>query len=78
MAAFNPDITPVLIDLPRNKKNQAEKEIREAKIKLAERFNPNGQFPFIVLVDDSGKKVAGTTYISDNWEDYITWLFAYL
>jgi thioredoxin-related protein len=42
-------------DFPRNKKNQLDPKQREHNEKLAERFNPNGQFPLTLLLDSDGK-----------------------
>lgn len=42
-------------DFPRNKKNQPAPEIKKENSELADRFNPNGIFPFTVLLDSNGK-----------------------
>lgn len=71
-------IYPLIIDLPRNKKNQEEETIREKKIRLAEAYNPQGQFPFIVLVNSNAEKIASTAYLSDSPQDYLDWVYSFL
>lgn len=41
-------------DFPRQKKNQLSKEQQAQNDKLAEMYNPNGSFPYLVLVDAEG------------------------
>jgi thioredoxin-related protein len=51
------DTTLVLVnaDFPRNKKNQLKKESKEENEKLAEKYNPDGKFPFTLLLEAKGK-----------------------
>jgi thioredoxin-related protein len=42
------------LDFPYKRKNQLSKEQRIHNENLAERFNPKGSFPFIVLISDKG------------------------
>jgi len=42
-------------DFPRNKKNQLDAEQVQLNDKLADKFNPDGKFPYTLLVDDNGK-----------------------
>ena len=44
-------------DFPRQKKNALSKEQISENEKLAEKYNPNGQFPLIILLDENGKTV---------------------
>lgn len=44
-------------DFPRQKKNALSKEQILENEKLAEKYNPNGQFPLIILLDENGKTV---------------------
>jgi len=44
-------------DFPRQKKNALSKEQTEENEKLAEKYNPNGLFPLIILLDENGKIV---------------------
>lgn len=42
-------------DFPRNKKNQPDKIIKKQNESLADRYNPEGKFPFTLLLDADGK-----------------------
>lgn len=41
-------------DFPRNKKNQPAPEMKKENSVLADQYNPNGIFPFTVLLDSQG------------------------
>ena len=41
-------------DFPRNKKNELSKEQQKKNDQLAEKFNPNGKFPFTILLSAEG------------------------
>ncbi|MGZ3871990.1 MAG: thioredoxin family protein [Mucilaginibacter sp.] len=45
----------VRADFPRQKKNQLSKEQVKRNEALADKYNPDGKFPFTVLVDEHGK-----------------------
>ncbi|MCU7548004.1 thioredoxin family protein [Chitinophagaceae bacterium LB-8] len=45
----------VRADFPRLKKNQLPKDQMKANEALADRYNPEGKFPFTILTDESGK-----------------------
>jgi thioredoxin-related protein len=53
------DTTLVLInaDFPRKKKNQLDKLIKKQNENLANKYNPEGKFPFTLLLDETGKVV---------------------
>ncbi len=51
-------------DFPRKKKNRLSKEQTERNELLAERYNPSGYFPLVVILNASGK-VLGTTAYKD-------------
>jgi len=53
------DTSLVLInaDFPRNKKNQLDKLIKSQNENLADKYNPEGKFPFTVLLDADGKMI---------------------
>jgi hypothetical protein len=42
-------------DFPRNKKNQLAKPIKTQNEALADKYNPEGKFPFTLLLDANGK-----------------------
>ena len=45
----------VRADFPRQKKNQLPKEQVKLNEALADKYNPDGKFPFTLLVDEQGK-----------------------
>ncbi|WP_321330650.1 thioredoxin family protein [uncultured Bacteroides sp.] len=51
----NEKLVLLLADFPRQKKNQLTKEKQEQNDKLAEKYNPEGEFPYMVLLDADGK-----------------------
>ena len=50
-------------DFPRLKKNQLSKEQQKMNEELADKYNPQGSFPYTVLVDEEGKVIRA-------WEGY--------
>ena len=44
-------------DFPRLKRNQLSKEQQKKNDKLADKYNPQGSFPFTVLLDAKGKVI---------------------
>jgi thioredoxin-related protein len=73
-SAAQPLVQMLLIDLPRSKKNQSEEAQRAAKIELAERYNPEGRFPFLVLLDPAKEVISSTGFISEISQDYLNWI----
>ncbi len=45
----------VRADFPRQKKNQLSKEQTKRNEVLADKYNPEGKFPYTILVDEHGK-----------------------
>ena len=61
-------------DFPRKKANRLSKEQTQENEKLAEKYNPNGYFPLVLVLNVSGK-VLGTTGFKDiTPAEYITHL----
>jgi thioredoxin-related protein len=44
-------------DFPRKKKNALPKKIKKQNEELADKYNPEGKFPFTVLLDAKGKVI---------------------
>lgn len=55
MAATN--LVMVNADFPRNKKNQLVANIKKQNETLANTYNPNGKFPYTVLLNADGKVI---------------------
>ncbi|MBL4675907.1 MAG: thioredoxin family protein [Mucilaginibacter sp.] len=53
----------VRADFPRQKKNQLSKEQVKLNEALADRYNPDGKFPYTLLVDETGK-------VLKSWDGY--------
>lgn len=49
-------------DFPKRKKNALTDEQQEKNNKLAEQYNPNGYFPFVVVMDKEGNVLGETGY----------------
>ncbi len=44
-------------DFPRNKKNQLDKKVIIQNESLADQYNPDGKFPFTVLINEEGNVI---------------------
>jgi hypothetical protein len=58
-------------DFPRRKTNQLSKEQTEANKKLAELYNKQGYFPFVVVLNAEGKVLGELGYKSISAKDYV-------
>ncbi len=61
-------------DFPRKKKNQLPQEQQKANAQLAEKYNQQGIFPLVIVLDSSGKVLGKTSYKKLSPPDYITHL----
>lgn len=64
-------------DFPRKKKNALSEKQTTANAKLAEMYNKNGVFPFVVVLDANGKVLGETSYKKTTPENYIKELNAF-
>ena len=64
-------------DFPKKKANQLASELTEANKKLAEKYNKNGSFPLVVLLDKSGKVIGMTGFKNVSATDYIKVLHSF-
>jgi thioredoxin-related protein len=64
-------------DFPKKKVNQLTPELTEANKKIAEKYNKNGSFPLVVLLDKSGKVIGMTGFKNVSAADYITLLHSF-
>lgn len=61
----------VKADFPRKKKNALPKEVAEANAMLAERYNQQGFFPLVVILDNAGKKLGELGYENITAQEYV-------
>lgn len=64
-------------DFPRKKKNALSKEQAKANGYLFETYNKNGIFPFVVVLDNTGKVLGETSYKKTTPENYIKELISF-
>ena len=65
-------------DFPRRSKNALASDQAKANAALAERYNRNGIFPLMVVLDKSGKVLGETSYQKIGPEGYIALIESYL
>jgi thioredoxin-related protein len=58
-------------DFPKKKANQLSPELTESNNKLAEKYNKNGSFPLVLLLDKKGKIIGMTGFKNVAAPDYI-------
>jgi thioredoxin-related protein len=58
-------------DFPKKKANQLTPELTENNNKLAEKYNRNGSFPLVVLLDKKGKVIGMTGFKNVSAAEYI-------
>jgi thioredoxin-related protein len=58
-------------DFPKKKANQLSPELTESNNKLAEKYNKNGSFPLVLLLDKKGKIIGVTGFKNVSAPDYI-------
>jgi thioredoxin-related protein len=58
-------------DFPKRKKNALPKEQQEHNNKLAETYNKNGYFPYVVVLDENGEILGSTGYKKMTPSEYI-------
>lgn len=64
-------------DFPRKRKNALPEVQKKVNAQLAEKYNKNGVFPFVVVLDSSGKVLGETSYKKTTPENYIKELNAF-
>jgi len=58
-------------DFPNKRKNQLPPDLVDANNKLAEKYNKNGIFPLVMLLDPNGKVIGKTGFKNVSAQDYI-------
>ena len=64
-------------DFPRKRENSLSETQAKANAKLAETYNSNGIFPFVVVLDANGNVLGKTGYKKTTPEQYIKELNAF-
>lgn len=64
-------------DFPRRKKNQLSKEQRDKNNQLAEKYNQEGIFPLVVVLDINGNVLGKTGYKKTTPEEYFVHLISF-
>ncbi|MBN2869224.1 MAG: thioredoxin family protein [Flavobacteriaceae bacterium] len=64
-------------DFPKRKKNQLSDSQTAHNGKLAEKYNPNGYFPYVVVLSPEGKVLGSIGYEKSTPEDYFKKLTAF-
>lgn len=65
-------------DFPRKKANRLPEAIAEQNRILAEKYNPNGHFPLVLLLDERGNILDETGYRKSTPEMYIEHLKSFI
>lgn len=68
----------VRADFPRQKKNQLSREQVKLNETLADRYNPDGKFPYTLLIDEHGKVLkAWDGYPNETPDQFVDQIKAY-
>ncbi len=67
----------VRADFPRKKANELSKEQTDHNRKLAEKFNLEGSFPLVVILDKNGKVLGKMGFKNVSPEEYIKMIHAF-
>ncbi|WP_333809833.1 thioredoxin family protein [Flavobacterium sp.] len=67
----------VRADFPRKKANELPKEQMDRNRKLADKFNPDGSFPLVVILDNNGKVLGKMGFKNVSPEEYIKMIHAF-
>ncbi len=65
-------------DFPKKKQNQLPVELKKNNQDLAEKFNKDGLFPLVVLLDKNGKVLGRTGYKNVSPQEYITLIKSFI
>jgi thioredoxin-related protein len=58
-------------DFPKRKKNALSEDQEKHNKQLAEKYNKQGHFPYVVVLDDTGKVLGSTGYKKTTPKEYI-------
>ncbi|MEB8344717.1 thioredoxin family protein [Flavobacteriaceae bacterium KMM 6898] len=64
-------------DFPRKKENKLKEQLVQHNKELADRYNPKGYFPLVLVLDKNGKTLGEMGYQKTTPKEYITLLNSY-
>lgn len=59
-------------DFPAKKKNKLSGELQKQNEALAEKYNPNGRFPLLLIIDHNGNLIQEIKHPKNNTQAYIS------
>ena len=65
-------------DFPRKKANRLSETLTAKNTSLAEKYNPQGHFPLVVVLDENGNVLGNTGYVKSTPSSYIAHLNTFL
>ncbi len=65
-------------DFPRKKANKLSKEKAEVNGQLAEKYNPKGYFPLVVILNKGGEVLGTTGYANVSPKEYISLINSFI
>ena len=65
------DLVILYVDFPRRRKNRLTTDQKDHNASLADKFNPNGVFPLVLLLDKEGKKIARLENLGQGLEIFL-------
>lgn len=68
---YSGNLTMLKVDFPMKKENRLSKEQVKHNDALAEKFNPDGSFPKVIILNAQGEKLGEMAYPSKTAEEYI-------
>ncbi len=71
IAYANKNYVMLKADFPKRKANALSEDQQKQNNQLAEKYNLNGYFPFVVILDANGKKLGETGYKKIAPQEYI-------
>lgn len=65
------ELSLLQVDFPRRRKNKLADEVQAYRNTLAEKYNPNGYFPRVLLLDADGKILEEISYKGGGLKNFI-------
>lgn len=65
-------------DFPKKKQNQLAPELKKRNQELAEKYNRDGLFPLVIILDEKGKVLGKTGYKNVSPQEYVTLIKSFI